>query len=307
MSLHTNYRPKDWKQVIGQDAVVSSLKNVIEKKSSNTFLFIGPSGTGKTTLARIAAAKLGCSRQSLLEIDAATYTGIDDIRSITSSLNYRPMVGEVKAIIIDECQALSAQAWKALLKSLEEPPSWVYWFLCTTDANKVPKNIKTRCTTYNLKPVKSDSLIDLLREIADKERLKPAKGIIELCAREAEGSPRQAIVNMEVCVGAKNKEQALELMQSASEAPQAIDLARALLKGAKWKSVQELLSQLKETNAESVRHVVRAYMTNVILGAKDSVTPGKAMEILDEFGTPFSSGDGISPLVIACGHILLAE
>lgn len=307
MSLHTRFRPTDWDDVIGQDTIVSSLRNALAKKASQTFLLVGPSGTGKTTLARIAASKVGCDKSGLLEVDAATYTGIDDVRQITSTLHYRPMTGTTKVIIMDEIHMLSKNAFSALLKSIEDVPSWVYWFLCTTDAAKVPKNIKTRCTTYNFKPVSTSVLKELLQNIASKEKLKPIKGVIELCASEAEGSPRQAIVNLEVCANVKDKEEALELLESASESAEAIDLARLLMGKPNWRKVQELLSKMKQLNPESVRHVVRAYMTNVILAAKSESQAGSLMEVLDAFSTPFPSSDGISPLVLACGRIVLGE
>lgn len=307
-SLHTKYRPKKWDDVVGQDAVVASLQKALDK--SHTFLFIGPSGCGKTTLARIAAKELGCDPASLQEIDAATYTGIDDMRSVTSNLLYRPMIGDVKAIIIDECHALSAQAWKALLKSLEEPPEWVYWFLCTTELSKVPMTIKTRCTTLPLKLVPTNVLQDFLADhIVRPEKLDIKAEIVKLCAQEANGSPRQAIVNLEACIGCKDKAQAVELLQSAADVPAAFQLAQALLRREGWKAVQGLLTGLKEanTNGESIRHVVRGYMTSVIVGAKDEKTAGRALEILDAFGSPFPSGDGLSPVVLACGKLCLGE
>ena len=308
MSLHTKYRPTTWKEVVGHSKIVSSMKTAVEKKLSRAFLLTGPSGLGKTTLARVLANAVGCQKQDLLEVDAATYTGIDDMRGVMNTLQYKPLRGDTKSIIIDECHALSAQAWKALLKSIEEPPSWVYIVLCTTDVGKVPKTIQTRCMTYNLKPVPVEVLEDLLNSIADKEQITYGKGILEFCAKQAQGSPRQAIVNMEACINAKNKAEAAELLEMVTEDDvQVVDLARALLKRASWREVQKLLSGMRSTPAESARHVIRAYMTNVILGAKDENTAGRAMEILDAFNKPFYSGDGISPLVLACGHLLLGE
>jgi len=211
-------------------------------------------------------------------------------------------------VIVHNCHALSASSWKALLKSLESPPAWVYWFLCTTELGKVPANIKTRCATYGLKPVVPATLAELLRQIVDQEGLKTPKDIIKLCASEANGSPRQAIVNLEVCAETKTLEDAEELLETAGSSPAAIDLARALLRRESWKVVQGLLGGLRTSgvSAESVRHIVLAYMTSVALGAKSEADAGKTIEVLDAFSTPYPSGDGISPLIISCAKVLLS-
>lgn len=305
-ALITKYRPGDFKKVVGQASVVRALERAVKDRLGTAFLFTGPSGVGKTTLARIAAKALGCSAIDLQEVDAATETGIDEMRKVIDGLMYRPLgEGAVKAIIIDECHALSKAAVTALLKSLEDPPSWVYWFLCTTDDAKIPKAVKTRCLTYNLREVSFDDLYDLLASTEEGKDIKAE--VLELCAEEASGSPRQALSNLGVCLEAKSRKEAAELLRAASESPAAFDLAKALFKGARWSDLQKLLGSLKETNPESVRHVVRAYATTVILGAKSDRDTENAIAILEEFSKPFPPSDGISPLVLACGRLTLSE
>lgn len=306
-ALINKYRPISFDEVVGHDAVVRSLQTVLKRGSSKTFLFTGPSGVGKTTLARIVAKEVGCAPADLLEIDAVTFTGIDDMRAVTANLIYKPLgEGAVKAIIIDEFQGLSKAALQSLLKILEEPPAHVFWFLCTTEPTRIPENIRTRCTRYDLKPVSIIVLGDLLEDVANKEKLNLDGKIIDLCAREANGSPRQALVNLTACSGAKNYAEAQELLRSAIESEEAIDLARALVRGAKWIEVQQLLNGLAEINPESVRHLIRSYLTKVILNAKSEAAAGRGLEMLSEFDTPFNSADGLSPLVLACGKVLLS-
>jgi DNA polymerase III subunit gamma/tau len=303
-SIETKYRPEEFDEVIGQEAAVKSLKNAVEKRLGTTFLFTGPSGVGKTTLARIAAKALGCLPADLEEVDAATKTGIEDMRAVTSTLLYRPLgKGAVKGIIVDECHALSKAAMQSLLKILEDPPTWVFWFLCTTEPTKVPKAIQTRCLTYQLKEVRFNDLVDLL---ASTEEAKDVDDdILELCAKEAGGSPRQALSNLGVCLTAENKKEAAELLRSAAEVKEAFELARALFNGADWEEVKDLLGALKETSPESVRHVVRAYMTKVVLDSKKKSDTEAAFAILEAFSQPFNSFDGMSPLVLACGRLVM--
>lgn len=310
-SLLTKYRPQTFSDVIGQEKVVKSLKAALTKSVSHAYLFIGPSGCGKTTLARLAAKDLGCVAYDLTEVDAATFTGIDDMRNVTSTLGYKPMQeGGGKGIILDECHSLSKQAWTSLLKSLEEPSAWVYWFLCTTEAGKVPENIKTRCLRYELKPVAISVIGDFLEEILEQEKVNLGKeqgGIIDICAKQAHGSPRQALSNLAVCLSVRTREEAAELLLSAEGAPAAIDFVRALYKGASWGQLQGLLGGLTEMNAEGIRQIVRAYGTKIVLGAKSPDAAGKALEILDAFSEPCYGSDGITPILLSCAKLTLGS
>lgn len=306
-SLYTKYRPSKFDQVVGQDAVVKSLTNVLTKGTNRTFLLVGPSGCGKTTLARIAATTLGFQLQ---EIDAATNTGIDAMRDIMQGLKYKPLdKTKGKVLVIDECHRLSGQAFDSMLKVLEEPPAWVRFFLCTTDPAKVPKAVVTRCTSYTLKTVATNDLFDMLDKIAAAEDLlgdEVGGKILHLCAKEANGSPRQALVNLTACAEASSVAEARDLLDKVEkESAEAIELARALMGGKNWSQVCDLLKVFQDKEAEGVRHVVRAYATTVALSGKQPNS--RVLKMMESFTKPFYPGDGKSPLVLACAEVLFGD
>jgi len=306
-TLITKYRPDTFDLILGQDTVVKSFRSALQKGTGRVFLFHGPPGTGKTSMARLGAAQAGSRPKDIREIDGAKNTSIDDMRAVIEGLDYKPFGNEIISNIIDEAQCISSLGLKSLLKSLEDVQPWVYWFLCTTELGKIPEAIKTRCLRYELKPVSHTMLFDLVHDVAKMEKLPIAKhqGLMELCAKEAGGSPRQALANLGACAEATTREEVVELLKTASDSPQAIDLARALLQGSTWGQIQTLLSGMKDQNPESIRQVVRAYCTTITLSSSKEAQVGKAMEVLSRFSQPFYSSDGISPVVLACGKLLL--
>jgi len=167
--LALKYRPNAYEEMIGQDAVVASIKRVVSDRSTKAFCLTGPSGVGKTTLARIVAWDVGCTPENLVEVDGATYTGVDHWRSIMEGLRFKPLGGGTKVVIVDEAHMLSRNAWNSLLKIVEEGPKYVWWFFCTTESAKIPATIRTRCACYELGPVSEDDIHDRLEAILEEE------------------------------------------------------------------------------------------------------------------------------------------
>jgi DNA polymerase-3 subunit gamma/tau len=303
--LHIKYRPQTFDDVIGQDEVVASLQRLAERSMPHAFLFLGPSGTGKTTLARILARVVGCTPQGLIEVDAATNTGIEAMRTILENVRYRALGKRPqKVVIVDEAHALSSATFKSLLLSIEEPPPHVYWILCTTDAGKIPRTIHTRCHTYTLRSISSNTLADYLDSITKQEKLEVTDDIIQVCAAQAFGSMRQALVNLSTVAGVTDRKEAYRLLSSVLEEGDAVELARMLVAGMKWNKLRELLTRLKDENPESVRMVVVSYVQNVLLDARDEKRIPPLLAILDAFSTPFNSSERMAPILLACGGLM---
>ena len=193
-TLYRAYRPADWKEVRGQAQVTDTLeKSIKNDKIAHAYLFSGGRGTGKTSVARILAAKLGVSDKDLYEMDAASNRGIDDIRELREGVYAMPFESKYKFYIIDEAHMLTKEAWNAFLKTLEEPPAHAIFVLATTERDKVPETIQSRCEVYTFKQPTREILAGIVTDIAKKEGYSLERPAAELVALLAEGSFRDAL------------------------------------------------------------------------------------------------------------------
>ncbi len=303
--LHIKYRPATLDEVVGQKEIVSSLSTQLKSKTKpHSYLFIGPSGCGKTTLARILAKEMGCEPANIIEIDAATNNGVDDVRNLLTGLKYIGFGSPQKMIIIDECHGLSKNAWTALLKTLEEPPEHVYFSLCTTDGGKVPNNIQTRCVQYLLKSVGFDDLMDLLDFVIEEEGMDVPTEVQSLVARSAKGSPRSALVKLAAVAEVSSKSEAAIILEELEESKEIIDLCRKLLdRSLRWSDAISILKSLPEnTTAESIRIVVTTYLGGCLMNAKSEKDVPRLLDLLDSFSRPCNPTDKMAPILLALGN-----
>ncbi len=218
---YRKYRPEAWVEVIGQDHIVSVLANSIQNKSfSHAYLFTGSSGTGKTTLARIFARELGTHPEDIIEIDAASNRSVEDIDVLRSGVRVLPFSSPYKVYIIDEVHMLSNHAFNALLKTLEEPPAHVIFILATTELDKVPETILSRCQAFSFRKPTEKILIDLVQNVAKKEKLAIDAESATLIAFLGDGSFRDTLgILQKVASAATGRTITRELVETVTGAP----------------------------------------------------------------------------------------
>jgi DNA polymerase-3 subunit gamma/tau len=192
--LYRKYRPSAWPDVIGQDHIVSVLEGSIkQKRLSHAYLFAGSRGTGKTSIARIFARALDVTENDIYEIDAASNRGIDDIREIRDGVHVLPFESPYKVYIIDEVHMLTKEAFNALLKTLEEPPEHALFILATTETDKIPETVLSRCQIFTFKKPTREILKQLVTKVAKKEGYTLEAGAADLIALLGDGSFRDTL------------------------------------------------------------------------------------------------------------------
>ncbi|MCF7843377.1 DNA polymerase III subunit gamma/tau [Candidatus Gracilibacteria bacterium] len=207
LALYRKYRPETFDDVVGQEQLVTLLTSSInQKKISHAYLFCGSRGTGKTTVARIFARDIGCNPEDIIEIDAASNRGIDEIRELREAVRTSPFSSPYKVYIVDEAHMLTKEAANALLKTLEEPPSHVIFILATTDPDKLPQTIVSRCQKIIFKQPDIKTLADRLVHVANKEGKKITDESSELLARHGKGSYRDALGILEQVLAVSKKD-----------------------------------------------------------------------------------------------------
>ena len=200
VSLAVKYRPAEFRHVCSQGSIVRILIRQLQTKQwVNCYLFSGPSGTGKTTIARILANKINKGLGEPIEIDARSNNGVDNVRLIIDEADKRALDAEYKVYIIDECHMLTNQAWNALLKLIEEPPKYTIFMFCTTELQKVPETIQNRCQQFRLNRVDNDLIEGRLGWICEQEGYTYTEEAIEQITKMSMGSARQAIAYLDKC------------------------------------------------------------------------------------------------------------
>ena len=298
MSLYNKYRPSTFAELVGNETTVESLSNFLKNKSTcpHTFLLHGATGCGKTTIGRIIAKELGCSNNDLREINTANFRGIDTIREIIQQSQFKPLEGDTRVWIIDECHKLTTDAQNASLKILEEPPKHVYFVLCTTEPQKLLDTIKGRCSQFPVSVLNDKQMFSLLHHIIKEEGESIQKIVYDQIIQDSLGHPRNAIQILEQVFQVSPDKRLEMAKRSAEEQSESIELCRLLLKqGTPWKQIATVLLKLKEQEAESIRRHVLRYCQAILLKGENDL----AAKVIEAFYEPFYA-TGYPGLIYAC-------
>lgn len=285
MNLSEKYRPKKLEEVVGNAEIVASLqKDVKKNKVPKVLLFHGPTGTGKTTLARIMANAVNAGN-NIIEMNSAQFNGIDTIRELRQKSRYMPINGKSKAYIMDEIHMLSSAAQEGWLKDLEDTPKHVYYFLCTTNPEKLKDTLRGRCIECSLEKLNDEDMQTLLARTVKAEKEKLDKKVYKAIVKSANGHPRNALNVLQQVLSVSDKKRLKIAKTVELEKTQSIELCKALLKqGTPWKEIQTILKGLNASDAEGIRRHVLGYCQSVLLnGSNYKGAHERAATVMEEF------------------------
>jgi DNA polymerase III gamma/tau subunit len=300
MELYREYRPRRFVDVIGQDEAVDLIKRKLKSEYPHVTLIHGPSGTGKTTLARIVAKRLKCEGHDFQEMNTADFKGIETIRGIRRVINQAPLIGESKVWLFDECHKLTSDAQNSLLKILEEPPNHVYFFLCTTEPEKMLKTIQRRCMKVRLKTIELRDLQSIIHHVCEKEDVKFSDDVLEKISEYAFGSAGEALQILDSIIEMEDEDAIIEFIEESSIKTKVDKIAAKLLKiETKWKPMAALLKELKDEDAERIRRGIMGYAQAVLLNGDNA----RAFRMMELFRDNFYDC-GFAGVVAGCYEVI---
>lgn len=304
--LITKFRPIsfDDELLIGHREIIAALRRVIASPTRpHAYLFTGPSGIGKTTLARIVASEIGAE---VLEFDAASNSSVEAARQLVELGQYRSLGGsDSKMFLIDEFHGLSRQAMDALLKTIEEPPEHLYFALCTTEAHRVRETIVTRCYHVPLKPLRDAEVEELVSLVCVVEDWKPDGDVVQMVVQAATGQPRKALSMLQSVHDAPSREEARRVIALLDTSEPVTDLLRDIVGGKRsWSLLRGHLEKLGDEDFDSLVAEASGYIATVIVREGDEARARSLWQLLDALTFPSATYNKRAAFVAAVGRML---
>lgn len=299
--LYRKHRPKILKDVKGQDKAVRTLRQFIKNGNlPHALLLVGPSGTGKTTIARALQDEIGCSDMDFHEVDCPRLDKVGEaVKDIVDNTSLCAWGGKNQIWFLEEVQSLSRApfAQQALLKALEDTPDHVYFILATTDPEKLIPAIKTRCTVIPLESLKDEILTTLVQEVAQKEKIEVTEDVVAKIVKYSDGSARKSLVFLQQVMHSGSEQDQLDRILNSDTQARGDSLASALVKRSPWSKIAKIIKE--NTDApENLRRAVLGYATNSLLNREDE----RLYMILTAFESDFYNS-GKAGLVRACYEV----
>lgn len=302
--LIVRYRPVEFDEIVGHEAVIKALKNVLAHDGCpHAYLITGPSGTGKTTLARIIGAYLGAE---ITEIDGASNNGVDDVRAIQELAHHVSFGGSGKRlIIVDECHMLSRSAWNALLKLLEDPPPHLFLALCTTEAHKMQETVVNRCYPIALRSLSIAEITDLLALVIEMETWNVHPDVFDLVLGACDGSPRKALTLLQAVHDAPSRSEAGRIINLVDMSDPLKEVLLHLASGKRsWKLLRPLIQKLDPASLDEAITPASRYMCSAMLNTEEDAAAAALWGVLEALVFPAAGFDRRASFIAAIGRIL---
>jgi DNA polymerase-3 subunit gamma/tau len=296
--LYRKYRPQTFDEIVGNKMAIKTIRHEL-KHGAHVFLMTGPAGTGKTTLARIMAKYLDAGPLSIREINSAENRGIDSAREIMDSMRYNPSDGDSMVWILDEFHQQTKPAQEAFLKAFEDTPSHVYFFICTTNPEKLIVPLKSRCSIVNMKPLKNEEMESLLVDISGREGIEISLDVTDRITTLANGGSRTALKLLGKVLYLetdKDRIRALKDMSGGDDAKETIDFCRAIYKRCSFEAAMGLLAKMDLAEPEKIRFAVLGYGNAILTRGLNKY----ALKVMEAFSyNTYDSGKFALTLMIA--------
>lgn len=295
--LYRKYRPSSFEELVGNESTIKAVRKELEN-GSHVFLMTGSAGTGKTTLARIIAKEVGADDLGIHEINSAENRGIDTAREIMEQMRYLPSTGKANVWILDEIHQQTNASQNALLKPLEDTPDHCYFFLCTTDPQKLIKPLVSRCSIVTMQPLSNSEMAFLLKRTAKAEGRKITKEVGEKIIEIAQGGSRKALKTLSKVLYLDDVEEQLDVLnkETVSDDIDTKELCQACMKKTPLATLFSILKKIDSSEPERVRQAVMGYMNAVILNGKIN---SEIVATLQAFSSADTYRNGKSALTVA--------